>query len=381
MGQRSGAFGFDFVQPQDDTLHDWGIRLGRNNGRCRSVLRSMVIHARSVLAALLALCVPGCCMAQDRVTLKAGTPVVLSLANAVKPATLKPGDAVGFKLLLPLRVDGILVAKAGTPVVGHVVATQPELVVMMQAVPLAGGAAEMPLTGNPFALVKGKLAEVKVPDSPTELASHGHVDAADVATLAAVGAIAVPLIAVAAPFWLLSKAAGGKKHEEQELVYRQGQLVQVSLTTDVAVPRADLAGLQNVYAGQPVIYLVDRYFNKRSDIGCGRDVLLGKPESRTNLYRVEEGSYPFHTAKSGDLKAKVEAKADHRYLVYRDGAGLHPVDLEGRPDLLDRLPVINEQTKWNFDITAVEPGQRQSVADDRARGGCGIVKMLRVRAK
>jgi len=65
--------------------------------------------------------IPASDSAPVAVTLKGGTPVELELAYTVSSADLKEGDAVSFRVVQPIQVNGMIVVERGAPATARVV--------------------------------------------------------------------------------------------------------------------------------------------------------------------------------------------------------------------------------------------------------------------
>jgi hypothetical protein len=346
-------------------------------GNFRELNPVLSFMPRSLVAALCLFSVAA--SAQERVVLPADTPVTVATTTALVPSKLQVGDPVDLKLVHAVRVGTRVVAPAGTPVHGHVVSVVLKPVAVEVAVdPLAVKDVPVALAGNPLESKKGKLVETPDP-MPKELEWHFRLNATETAAIAGVGLVALPFVALASPF-LLYGALHGDPMKADKPIYA-GHRAVLHTTAVTQLPVDALAEDKPEYAGPPLIYLVDRLYQKNGKIACGTDPLLGPKHPHTSMMRVAPRSYRFIADRKEDTEAVVEAREDGRYLVYHDRAGLHSLGLEGRPDLVERLPKVEEKTVFLYDVTKMQPGDQEGVDRDLARGGCGVAKQLHVREK
>lgn len=308
----------------------------------------------------------------------AGSAVTVTTVDSLVPSKLHVGDPVEMKLLHAVWVGPRLVAAAGTPVHGHVtaIALKPVAVDVAADAFTVNGTDVVGLTGNPLASQKGKLVHVEDP-MPKELEWHFRLTAKETAELAGVGLVALPFVALASPFLLYGALHGDAMSADKPI----GPGHRAVLRTEVAVtfPAGELVEEKAGFQGPPVIYLVDRLYQKNGKVACGVDPLLGPKHPSTSVLRVEPRRYTFIADRKEDTQAVVEAKEGERYLVYHDRQGLHSVGLAGRPDLVERLPKVEEKTVFLFDATKVTAAEKDGVERDVARGGCGLAKQLHVR--
>lgn len=314
---------------------------------------------------------------QETVVLPADTPVTVETATAMVPEKMHVGDAVDLRLIHAIWVGDRLVAAAGTPVRGRVTSVALQPVALEVAVdPFTVKDVPVAVAGNPLASKKGKL--VSVPDPmPKELEWHFRLTAGETAAIAGVGLVALPIVALASPFLLMGALHGNAMKPGGTI--QAGHRAVLRTTAAVTFPVGDLVEERAEFAGPPVIYLVDRLYQKNGRVGCGTDPLLGPKHPHTSVLRVTPRRYTFIADRKEDTQALVEAKEGERYLVYHDRQGLHAVTLMGRPDLVERLPKIEEKTVFLFDATKIKPEEQEGVDRDLARGGCGLAKQLHVR--
>lgn len=329
-------------------------------------------------AAALMVFVPFAAMAQETVALPVNTPVVVVTKSPLTPVALAPGDVVDLKLLRSLRAGTRLIVPADASLTGRVTAVQKKplaIEMTMDPIVLPGGQS-VAVTGNPLLYKKGKLVE-QPEKMPKELDWYYRPSAGDIAALTGVGLVALPILAIASPFILFDSV----HHDKKDEVLKAGHRAELHLVAPITLPVDALPEDKASYSGTPVIYLVDRLHQHHRRIFCGTDAFLGDHHEGTVLLRVEPNSYTFHTERKDEATATVTPVADGRYLVYHDHAGLHAVSLAERPELIDRLPAITEKTKYFFDVKALAPEQKAAVDRDRARGGCGLVKVLHSRSE
>jgi hypothetical protein len=341
-----------------------------------SVCRYRLHMPRSFVAALCLLAVAA--SAQETVTLPADTPVTVATVAPLVPAKLHVGDRVELKLVHAIWVGPRLVAAAGTPVSGRVTRVELKPVAVEVAVdPLT--VKETPvvgLAGNPLDSRKGKLVDPTDP-MPKELEWHFRLTAGQTAELAGVGLVALPIVAIASPFLLIGALHGDAMNPEKPI--SPGHRAVLRTTAAATFPAGELEEEKAGFVGAPVIYVVDRLFQKNGRVSCGVDPLLGPKHPSTSMLRVAPRRYTFVADRKEDTQAVVEAKEGERYLVYHDRQGLHAVALMGRPDLVERLPKIEEKTVFLFDAAKVTAEEQAGVERDLARGGCGLAKQLHVR--
>jgi len=310
--------------------------------------------------------------------LPADTPVTVATVGSLVPEKLHVGDAVELKLVHAVWVGSRLVAAEGTPVKGRVTRVELKPVAVEVAVePLTvQETAVVGLAGNPLDSKKGKL--VNAPDPmPKELDWHFRLTAGETAAIAGVGLVALPIVAIASPFLLIGAMHGDGLKPGSTI--SAGHRAVLRTTSAVVFPVGELVEERAMFAGAPVIYLVDRLYQKNGRVGCGTDPLLGPKHPSTSMLRVAPRTYTFIPDRKEDTQAVVEAKEGERYLVYHDRQGLHSVALMGRPDLVERLPKVEEKTVFLFDATKVKAEEEAGVERDLARGGCGLAKQLHVR--
>lgn len=328
-------------------------------------------------AVVFAVCVSASMFAQDVVTVPAKTRVVVQTKAEVNLQTLKVGDPVELTLVHPLRAGTRVVLAAGSAMQAHVRSvSQKPLGVELSVDPMVlAEDRPLPVSGNPLASKKGKLLQYHE-QMPKELDWHYRPTVGEAALLGGVGIVALPIVAVAAPIYLVSKAFGG---DNPDPVVKAGHRAELFTTADVQVPVAALAADPTAYVGQPVVYLTDRMHQKHGRVYCGSTAYLGDKHTSTVMLRLEPGEYTFHSERKDETTATVKSEANGRYLVYHDHDGLHAVSLQEKPELLDYLPGINEKTKFSFDVTKADALMTGAMERDRARGGCGLVKSLHAR--
>jgi len=332
---------------------------------------------RSFVAALCLLSIAA--SAQETVTLPANTPVTVETVAALVPAKLNPGDPVDLKLVHAVWVGSRQVAPAGTLLHGHVVSVALKPVaVEVASDPLPVNDVAVPLAGNPLASNKGKLVQTPDP-TPKELEWHFRLSAKETAEIAGVGLVALPFVALASPFILYEALHNDAMKPDHTI--QAGHRAVLHTVAAAQFPASALAEETSQYSGPPLIYLVDRLYQKNGKVSCGADPLLGPKHPHTSMMRVAPRSYTFIADRKEDTQAVVEAKPDGRYLVYHDRAGLHAVGLAGRPDLVERLPKIEDKTVFLYDVAKMQPGDQEGVDRDLARGGCGLAKQLHTREK
>lgn len=349
-------------------------------GRARSAAGTEVIATALILALLALFTLPTQAQTETRLqvpepplTLKAGTPLTIASRSEFIPKKAQIGDSIDFSTVFPVRSGKVPVIPRDTVIHGHVTALKPQLQITLDPITVAG--TPISFAGEPFA-VKGASRD-DTPTTPSELRWHYRMTTKQklevtgvviiVLPIAiAVAAIAVPIVAV-----VLIASPHGHKHE--------GTRSTVTLAADasfnsVAIPAPA------PYRGLPIIYLFDRYRTTSNQLLCGNQPLFAKAYGTDLTLRVAPETYTFSTSDNKLETATVAAQQDGRYLVFRDKAGLHSIDLATRPDLLENGLPTPEKAKFFFDSITLDAKQIPSVEDDRKRGGCGIIRVLHTRA-
>ncbi len=283
------------------------------------------------------------------VTLKAGTVLVLSNADAFTPKAAKLGDALAFHLVAPVVVGDQLLLPRWLELKGRVTALRPKFEVTLD--PLQYGGATIPFAGHPF--------ERKAAASfPPELEVHYRQSKGDHVAGMLYPDNALPI--------LLSPLT---------LFMNHGKIWPATLSAvTVAADTPMQPAATKPYSGLPFLYVPDGW---DKSITCGAEP-LPQVLGAGYFFRVDPGSYTFHLPGPPPSAATVEARQDGRYLVFRDKAGLHALDMDTRPDILQYLGPL-AQIRFGFDYASLTPAEQAAQAEDRAHGGCGLKSAQPVR--